>query len=210
MITLHNAQPSDIWPDGSDLTPEAECEIMALAKAISHGDIASSGLVFAEWYKPFYMAEGIWRQRQKQQAERQQQKHVAENDNAKRIARLERRLSKTTKDLAVIWDTLLAATKDAPKELHLFRLIKNIAWKQIVDHKILRDAGIWKSEKLYGPGAAVTHDGQLWVAQQESKAVEPGDGVCWRLTHKSDLSEVRGFVRTAVRDELYKQKGPKT
>jgi hypothetical protein len=89
-ITVYTAEPSDVWPDGSGLSPQAEREIMEIAKTIPHDDVARSGLVFAPWFTPFYMAEGQWRQRQKQQSEQQQQKRDTETDNAKRIARLAR------------------------------------------------------------------------------------------------------------------------
>jgi hypothetical protein len=203
-ITVHSAKPSDIWPDGSGLSAEAEREIIAIARTeISADDVARSGLVFSQWYIPYYLAEGRWRQREVQQAEKKQRVAVTESANARRIARLERRLAATTKDLRLIYETLLSKPEDDPDgELRLFRLIRNIAWSEIVDHKVMRDCGVWDGARLYGPGAAVSAEGALWIAQRETQGERP-PGDAWRLALKTHKS----MVARAVRDELEKQKG---
>lgn len=206
LITVRTATPAQIWPDGSNLSAQAEDEIIKIARTeISAEDVARSDLVFSQWYIPYHLAEGRWRDRQKQQAEQQKQKQVTENENAKRITMIERRLASTTKSVNLIFDTLLSKPKDDPKgELRLFHLIRNVAWDQLVDRKILRDCGVWDVERIYGPGAACTDRGALWIAQQENSGQRPGEGVCWRLSHKSDLSELRSMTRDIVRDELHK------
>jgi hypothetical protein len=199
-LTVDTAEPADIWPSGSGLSAEAEREIMAIAKTIPAEEIARSGLVFAQWYVPFYLAEGRWQQLQKQRAEQQQKSAVEEGRNAREIVKLRKQLRSMT---AVI-DALTG--RDGPgEEMRIIELIQGVALELFNERKVLRDAGIWTSEKLYNPGAAVTHAGALWIAQQENKSVQPGDGCCWRLSQKTEVAELRALVRDAVATELRKQ-----
>jgi predicted ribonuclease toxin of YeeF-YezG toxin-antitoxin module len=198
-LTIDTAEPRDIWPDGSGYSAADEREIMDLAKRIPAEDIARSGLVFASWYVPYYLAQDRWQRRQAQQAEQQQKSAADENRNASEIAKLRKKVD----SMSAVIDALTG--RDGPGEMRIIKLIQDVASELFNERKVLRDAGIWTSEKLYGPGAAATHAGGLWIAQQESRGVMPGDGVCWRLSQKTEVAELRALVRDAVATEVRKQ-----
>jgi hypothetical protein len=63
----------------------------------------------------------------------------------------------------------------------------------------LHDAGIWRDDHGYDPGALVSHDGAAWVAQRACSAGErPGTSSGFRLAAKSNMAE----LRRAIREEL--------
>jgi hypothetical protein len=135
MSTVHTAKASDIWPNGSGYTREVEDEIIKIARTeISAEDVARNGLVFSQWYIPFYLAEGRWRQRQEQK----EQAQVTESANARRIEKIEKKLAQSIdransnfKDLnCVIFGEPTDDPNAAPQ---IIRLIRNIAWDLIHD-----------------------------------------------------------------------------
>jgi hypothetical protein len=67
---------------------------------------------------------------------------------------------------------------------------------------IMRDAGVWRSDRSYHKGDLATHGGSAWVATIGSTGMKPGDGSAWRLAAKSDLSALRRAVRDEVRRAL--------
>jgi hypothetical protein len=87
----------------------------------------------------------------------------------------------------------------------IVRVIRSEASQLLRDAKVLRDVGVWSSDKLYGPGAMTTYQGVAWVAQIESRAQQPGTGAAWRLAAKSVDVELRKQIRSVVRDEMRKQ-----
>jgi hypothetical protein len=208
MFTVHSAEPADIWPNGSGHSPEVEAEIIRIARTeISADEVARSGLVFAEWYKPFALAEGRWRQRQEQRAEQQRAEDRVENSNARRLAALEQRLARVAKIVDALDQMVFVGPKAkgySSKEKGPFieRVVEAVVDRIANERRFLRDTGIWDSEKRYGPGAAATFDGALWTCLQENRGVRPGDGVAWRLVHKSDVTELRLLVRDLVREQL--------
>jgi hypothetical protein len=117
-------------------------------------------------------------------------------DITKKIARLEA-------NVAQLQEHFYGTKADLKegKELAISRLIKGAVFEILYERKILRDVGTWDSERLYGPGAAVTDKGALWACQIECKATRPGDNACWRLMHKSDVAH----LRRAVVDEVARQ-----
>jgi hypothetical protein len=66
MLTVHTAKPKDIWPDGSGYSRQIEDEIIRVARnEITNEDVTRSGLSFAPWFIPFYLAEERVRERAK-------------------------------------------------------------------------------------------------------------------------------------------------
>jgi hypothetical protein len=90
----------------------------------------------------------------------------------------------------------LAAVEKRHKALvdALPKALVDIIDDRLQKQRALRDRGTWQPERLYGPGAAVTDKGAMWVAQIENKATRPGDNACWRLAVKSDTAQLRRIV----------------
>ena len=42
------------------------------------------------------------------------------------------------------------------------------------ERPLLEDGGIWNAEKVYRPGAQVTHEGTIWVCLQLNSRARPG------------------------------------
>jgi hypothetical protein len=206
MLTVETATSRDVWPQGSNRSPADEAEIMRIAREeISAEAIARSGSGLAKWYVPFALAEELWRQRADQRVEHAQRQEVEEGANAKRIAELERRLNKLT----TAWNSFarcLDPDKDDPDgETVLFKAIRGVFLQEMHERRVMRDAGVWDPARRYGSGAAVTHTGQIWVCQVENQGVSPGDGVAWRLMHKSPVADLRHEIRSIVREEIRKR-----
>ena len=87
----------------------------------------------------------------------------------------------------------------------IITLIENVCRQMLADRKVMRDAGVWDVERQYEPGAAVTYDGAVWACQVQNKGAKPGDGVMWRLMHKTADVQLLKQIRTVVRDEVRKQ-----
>jgi hypothetical protein len=50
---------------------------------------------------------------------------------------------------------------------------------------LLKDAGVWKSDRAYRAGEAVSHHGALWICQRATTDGEPSkDFASWRLAVK--------------------------
>ena len=49
----------------------------------------------------------------------------------------------------------------------------------------LKDAGIWRSERIFKPGDVATHAGAMWVCREMNSNTRPGMGGAWRLMHKT-------------------------
>jgi hypothetical protein len=64
--------------------------------------------------------------------------------------------------------------------------------------------GVWSAATEYNKGAAVTHDGSIFIATIQSKGVRPGDGNSWVLAVKRgkdarpDMDRVRELVNEAI------------
>jgi hypothetical protein len=155
-------------------------------------------------------AEILLRDEKERAAKEREREQVEEGANGKKIAALERKIGRLTAIVNEL-DKLIFLGPNGDKgrkndpEPFILRVIKGVAWELLLEKKVMRDAGIWDADKNYATGAAVTHDGVLWTCQQEHKGQRPGDGVCWRLIHKSDIAELKSMVRATVRDELHKQ-----
>jgi hypothetical protein len=217
MLTTRSATPADIWPDGSGLSAKAEREIMAIAGTITPEEVAGSGVTLAAWYAPFFLAERRWRQQQEQRTVQQERERVDETDNARRIAKLEARLNKAidhinanTKKNRANFEALNAiifgkASKSPDEDPNIIKIISGVCWRMMLDGRVMRDAGVWDDTRQYHPGDTTTCDGLMWAAQVKHKGQRPGDGVAWRLLHKSDIAELKSMIRAAVRDELRKK-----
>jgi hypothetical protein len=119
--------------------------------------------------------------------------------------KVNKKLARLEGNVAQLQDHFYGTKEDLKenKELAISRLIRAVVWGLIDERKILRDTGTWKPETLYGPGAAVTDRGALWVAQIENKATRPGqDNGCWRLAIKSDVSSLKRAVAEEVRKQV--------
>jgi hypothetical protein len=63
-LTTATATPRDIWPDGCPHDAETEAEIISVARyIITEDDVQRSGLTYAPWYIPYYLAEGVVQKR---------------------------------------------------------------------------------------------------------------------------------------------------
>jgi hypothetical protein len=67
---------------------------------------------------------------------------------------------------------------------------------------IMRDVGVWRSDRSYHKGDLASHAGSAWVATIVSKGMKPGEGGAWRLAAKSDLSTLKRAVREEVQRQL--------
>jgi hypothetical protein len=201
MLSVRSARDEDVWPNG-DMPPiEMRKEIRRVAiHEVSAEDVAGSS--FSAWYAPYAVAEARVRARLEKQAERQQRVQVEEGANAKRIAALEKRLASIQKSMSAVLDLVGTKADGKSSEPLMFDVIRGLCLEVMFDRKVLRDCGIWDAEREYGPGAAVTHGGALYAAQQQHKGQRPGDGVCWRLTHKTEIAELRSLIRAVLREEL--------
>jgi hypothetical protein len=95
----------------------------------------------------------------------------------------------------------------SPNNLTLVDVIRAFASEVMHERRVMRDAGVWDPEKLYGTGATVSHAGGGWIAQVESKGVRPGTGESWRLAVKSDTAKLKQAVREEVNRTLNGYKG---
>lgn len=50
----------------------------------------------------------------------------------------------------------------------------------------LRDADVWKPEKVFRPNDLTTYRGGLWRAREPNSNVRPGTSKTWRLMHKTE------------------------
>jgi hypothetical protein len=62
-------------------------------------------------------------------------------------------------------------------------LVKRI--NELEARPTLRYCGVWKGDVGYGEGAAVTHDGSVWIAKAiASPGARPGENNAWQLAVK--------------------------
>ena len=53
-----------------------------------------------------------------------------------------------------------------------------------LEERGIRFRGAWRAAEDYRRGDLVTHDGSLWHANLDARAVRPGDGNIWTLAVK--------------------------
>lgn len=154
-------------------------------------------LLSAEGLRIIYEAHGAPVQRPRAEQESKvaaQRREVA--DLERQIVRLQKENSKLNKHMKFLDDFICG--EECGEKPSLIRFIKTFAWELIHERGVMRDTGPYDNEKLYGRGAAVTHQGGLWVAQAETQGSRPGEGGAWRLTHKTEVAELRRMVRDEV------------
>jgi HPt (histidine-containing phosphotransfer) domain-containing protein len=64
------------------------------------------------------------------------------------------------------------------------QLEARVAALEARSEKTISDWGVWKAETEYPAGAAVSHQGGLWIAKLQTTGRRPGDGALWRLAVK--------------------------
>lgn len=232
-LTVYTATPRDVWPDGSGHSREVEDEIMRVAKhEVTAEDVARSGQTFASWYIPYFLAEGIVRQRRetreklqklkRQQAPRQPQpqpvakgsqhpsadkwskwprhpdldkikdipdryrEHLKEwhQERQPKLAvyrrELDDRQTPTIGDLRKMYrETIIGLDQLESLIVYLSKRIKALESRPVPKYH-----GIWDSNQEYEDNSIVTHQGSMWIAKVQTKAVRPGDGNVWTLCVK--------------------------
>jgi hypothetical protein len=123
---------------------------------------------------------------------------------AKWSAEINKKLVRLERNVAQLQDHFYGTKEEikADKELAIVALIECVVFELLHERKILRDTGTWRPEQLYGPGAAATDRGAMWIAQIENKATRPGDNACWRLAVKSDTSNLKRAVEAEVTRQM--------
>ena len=70
------------------------------------------------------------------------------------------------------------------QELERARLADEARIKMLEARPTLEYKGLWNEGESYGEGAAVTHNGSVWICKTACHGVEPGTDPRWQLAVK--------------------------
>ena len=197
MLSVYTAEDNDVWPDAASRPPpEVREEIRRIAQEeITLEDVQDSGYAFAPWFTKFYLAEGRVRSRIDAAKERKVHASPPARDPAeledlrRRLAKLERRVSSIVKTVGQVF---------GGNDRELAQRIDEVARRFAdTERSRLKFRGLYEHGASYDAGSAVTYDGGLWVAMQDTctaPRAAPGD---WKLAVKAGRTKyVNGEGKT--------------
>jgi hypothetical protein len=88
-------------------------------------------------------------------------------------------------ELAARYETVRKGLKDGKRpDIADIKPFADRAVEAIKSNMAMQYKGVWSASESYDLGNTCTHDGSLWVAKIQSRAVKPGSNACWQLCAK--------------------------